>query len=102
MCYSVAAVDKCMKPNSNLEPWNKKHFAIVTIVTVVSVIGIFVANNMIFKNHSSAIFWIIPFLIWMVFNSKRGKFGKKYHGPVSWSVAIGISALAVILVSSLK
>ena len=91
-----------MKSSSNLSPWNKKHFAIVTLVAVVSVVSIFVANNVIFKNHSSAIFWIIPFLIWMVFNSKKGTFGKKYYGPVPWSVAIGISALVIILVSSMK
>ena len=91
-----------MKSNSNVVPWNKKHFAIVTLVAVASVVSIFIANNVIFKNHSSAIFWIIPFLIWMVFNSKRGKFGKKYYGPAPWSIAIVISALAIILVSSTK
>ncbi|MGI0017641.1 MAG: hypothetical protein ACREA1_02905 [Nitrosotalea sp.] len=91
-----------MKSNSNPVPWNKKHFAIVTLVAVVSVISIFVANNVIFKTHSSAIFWIIPFLIWMVFNSKRGMFGKKYYGPIPWSIAVAASALAIILVSSTK
>ena len=91
-----------MKPSSNLAPWNKKHFAIVTLVTVVSVVSIFAANYVILKNHSSTIFWIIPFLIWMVFNSKKGKFGKKYYGPIPWSVAVGVSALVIILVSSMK
>ena len=91
-----------MKSSSNVVPWNKKHFAIVTLVTVVSVVSIFVATSVIFKHHSSAIFWIIPFLIWMVFNSKRRKFGKKYYGPASWSVAVVASALAIILVSSMK
>ncbi|MGI0065206.1 MAG: hypothetical protein ACREA5_06550 [Nitrosotalea sp.] len=102
MCYSIASIDKYVKPSSNVAPWNKKHFGIVTLVTVVSVASIFVANNVIFKNHSSAIFWIIPFLIWMVFNSKKGKFGKKYYGPVPWSVVIVGSALVIILVSSMK
>ncbi|CUR52041.1 membrane protein of unknown function [Nitrosotalea devaniterrae] len=91
-----------MKPDSSVVPWNKKHFAIVTLVAVASVVSIFIANNVIFKNHSSAIFWIIPFLIWMVFNSKRGKFGKKYYGPIPWSIAVVVSALAIILVSSMK
>ena len=91
-----------MKPSSNLAPWNKKHFAIVTLVTVVSVVSIFAANYVILKNHSSTIFWIIPFLIWMVFNSKKGKFGKKYYGPIPWSVAVVVSALAIIFVSSMK
>ena len=93
---------KYVKADSNLVPWNKMHFAIVTLVTVASVVSIFVANNVIFKTHSSAIFWIIPFLIWMVFNSKRGKFGKKYYGPLPWSVAVVGSALVIILVSSMK
>lgn len=91
-----------MKPDSTIIPWNKKHFAIVTLVTVLSVISIFVANNLIFKVHSLAIFWIIPFLIWMVFNSKKGKFGKKYYGPIPWSAAVMTSALVIILVSSMK
>ncbi|MHB8546850.1 MAG: hypothetical protein ACYDAJ_08810 [Nitrosotalea sp.] len=91
-----------MKSSSNLTPWNKKHFAIVTLVTVVSVVSIFAVNYIIFKNHSSTIFWIIPFLIWMVFNSKKGKFGKKYYGPTPWSVAVVVSALAIIFVSSMK
>lgn len=102
MCYSIASFDRCMKPSSNLVPWNKKHFAIVTLVTVVSVVSIFAANYVILKNHSSTIFWIIPFLIWMVFNSKKGKFGKKYYGPIPWSVAVVVSALAIIFVSSMK
>ena len=91
-----------MKSSNNLAPWNKRHFAIVTLVTVASVVSIFVANSIIFKNHSSAIFWIIPFLIWMVFNSKKGTLGKKYYGPLPWSVAVVISALVIILVSSMK
>ena len=102
MYYSIASPDKCMKSSSNLVQWNKKHFAIVTLVTVISVVGIFAANYLIFKNHSSTIFWIIPFLIWMVFNSKKGKFGKKYYGPVPWSVTVVVSTFAIILVSSMK
>ncbi len=95
-------MDTCVKSDSNLAPWNKKHFAIVTLVTVASVVSIFVANSVIFKNHSSAIFWIIPFLIWMVFNSKKGTFGKKYYGPIPWSAAVVISAIAIIFASSTR
>ncbi len=92
-----------MKSDSNLVPWNKKHFGIVTLVAVASVACIFFVNYEILKTaHSSSIFWIVPFLIWMVFNTKKGKLGKKYYGPVSWSAAIVASALLIMLVSSMK